>query len=140
MKGEVDLLQLGLHAGLGVDDPTRLGRTPLHFACAGNQRRSVTFLLQHRADVNARTCAGLTPLHLAVREEAVAAIKALLFSKEAEGQYVDVDAEDLERKTPLQMAERRAIRDLLTRYKQTRARRLSASPEEVHEDSENPTP
>ncbi|OEH78823.1 hypothetical protein cyc_01433 [Cyclospora cayetanensis] len=101
-------------------------------------------------------CCRLTPLHLAVRENAVAAVstrthsihvsslpshlqlmpkshtpgypvaqaKALLFSREAEEFYIDVDAEDLERKTPAQMAQTKPLKDMLQRYKQSRTKPL----------------
>ena len=57
--------------------------------------------------------------------------KALLFSKEAEGISVDIDAEDFERKTPLQMAQTKTIKDMLQRYRQTKTRNMP---------TENPKP
>lgn len=42
-----------------------LGATPLHWACAYEQKEIASFLIQQGADVNASTESGWTPLHTA---------------------------------------------------------------------------
>lgn len=41
------------------------GRTPLHYAAAQGHTMMVSFLLMHKAQLNARDSHGVTPLHLA---------------------------------------------------------------------------
>src|SRR6187402_3227333 len=56
--------------GTNVKDATE--QTPLMFAVAFGSRDAVRALVDAGADVNATSRAGLTPLHLAWRDEAVA--------------------------------------------------------------------
>eukprot|EP01113_Clastostelium_recurvatum_P003018 TRINITY_DN11302_c0_g1_i9.p1 TRINITY_DN11302_c0_g1~~TRINITY_DN11302_c0_g1_i9.p1 ORF type:complete len:473 (-),score=86.49 TRINITY_DN11302_c0_g1_i9:675-2027(-) len=58
----------------------RLGRTPLHVACASGSRQTVDTLLRNNANVNEADNAGMTPLHYAASSRAsdVALLQVLL--------------------------------------------------------------
>lgn len=71
------------------------GETPLHCAVMSGEPNVVTVLLDHGADVNARTLSGETPLHRAARAGDVEIVEILL----ARG--ADVNAKDDDGETPL---------------------------------------
>ena len=68
--------------------------TPLHWAARGGALRCARWLLNHGADVNARTVSGRTPLHMAGAE-----MMWLLAGKGA-----DLNAQDRKGRTPLHQA------------------------------------
>lgn len=54
------------------------GLTLLHYACEFGAEACIALLLERRADVNARTSTGVTPLHLAARGSTATAVVKLL--------------------------------------------------------------
>ena len=72
--------------------------TPLHFAVASGNSELVTLLLEHGADVNAKTTNGWTPLHSAVERRDLEMARLLLDAK------ADPDAKDTSGRTPLALA------------------------------------
>ena len=68
----VDLIELLIDKGIGVNVKNWTGQTPLHSACRSGNREVVKFLIDKGADVNAKTegqnqrLAGRTPLYNAV--------------------------------------------------------------------------
>jgi ankyrin repeat protein len=81
--GQVKTAQILLNVGATVSDTTRDLWTPLHMAAANGQRDMVAFLLEHKADVNARTSKDTfgereqTPLQLALANGQVEVIELL---------------------------------------------------------------
>jgi hypothetical protein len=74
------------------------GFTPLHTAADKNQTEVIRFLIEHGAEINARTDAGDTPLHWAAVDNRLNAAKLLL----AEG--ADINPKDKDGNTPLHWA------------------------------------
>ena len=74
------------------------GFTPLHTAADKDQTEVVRFLIEHGAEINARTDAGDTPLHWAAFDDKVNAAKLLL----AEG--AEINPKDKDGNTPLHWA------------------------------------
>jgi hypothetical protein len=63
----------------GVHKPSAIDAyTCLHFAAEGGHTSTVTILLNHVADVNARARGGWTPLHMAAREGHLNVVKLLV--------------------------------------------------------------
>jgi cytohesin len=58
-------VKYALGKGLDVNARTITGYTPLHFAAARNDGKSLSLLLEAQADVDAATDNGCTPLHVA---------------------------------------------------------------------------
>ena len=63
---------------IGVMSRDRMGDTPLHFACWGNNLEAAQLLVEAGADVNAKGEAEDTPLHAAVTVGDVALVEFLL--------------------------------------------------------------
>ena len=116
--GHVDAAKLLLEHGAQVDAREQWGeQTALIWAAAQSQPQMVKFLLQHRADPNARSITrdwqrrvtaegrpkdmnrgGLTPLLYAARESCIACAKNLLAA------HADINLPDPDGTTPLVMA------------------------------------
>lgn len=64
IKGYIDLVYLLLGKGA---KPDRKGWTPLHYACAGPNPKIVSLLIEVRANKNARSPNGTTPLMMAAQ-------------------------------------------------------------------------
>jgi ankyrin repeat protein len=73
------LLKLGLDVN-GTTEPT--GLTPLHLAAGEGHLDIVKLLLEHGADINARSAFRVTPLALAARDRQTE-VAAFLISKGA---------------------------------------------------------
>lgn len=52
--------------------------TPLHFACLSKKPDMVKLLIQQKANIDAKTSGGRTPLHVAIDEDDLPTIKAML--------------------------------------------------------------
>jgi ankyrin repeat protein len=78
------------------------GMTPLHVAARMDRPKVVAVLLENRANINARDKDGWTPLHWAALHGHVD-VAALLLSK-SDVMGVDVNAADIEGRTPLRLA------------------------------------
>eukprot|EP01094_Clydonella_sp_ATCC50884_P022037 TRINITY_DN497_c0_g1_i1.p1 TRINITY_DN497_c0_g1~~TRINITY_DN497_c0_g1_i1.p1 ORF type:complete len:224 (-),score=66.42 TRINITY_DN497_c0_g1_i1:282-953(-) len=86
-------------AGDGINDTTPEGQTALHLGVASQHTDAVRLLLRYGAFPNCRDEEGDTPLHYAVREDAVAEVRALVAHP---GVHVDAPNDDGE--TPLHLA------------------------------------
>eukprot|EP00808_Paulinella_micropora_P014599 g46478.t1 len=87
-----------LKAGLSVDEPDPWGSTPLHHVSGADAQVVCAYLLQRRADVNARSKFALSPLHHAASEGHVSIAKMLLAAR------ADVNAGDMYWMTALHSA------------------------------------
>ena len=85
-----------------VDEKDRNGQTPLHYACIYGWNRLVSFLIEKKANVNARDNFGRTPLHEAVRIEN--SYNALVLRALIDEGKADVNLRDLDGKTALHLA------------------------------------
>jgi len=81
-------------------------------ASDANRSECVSILLEAGADVNATSLGGLTPLHLACRNNCLAAVISLL-----KNDRVDLNAESIERGTPESMTEDPQIKDAILDFK-----------------------
>merc|ERR1719181_821617 len=73
-----------------------MGRTPLHLACECGNVETMVWLLEQRANANAKTLSGMAPIHFCCREKHAACVKALL---SIENHVIDLDEPDARRKT-----------------------------------------
>ncbi len=62
-KNNLDMVKSKLHAGAKIDAVDADGNTALHIAAAGGFQKLAKYLVEHKADVNARNQFGQTPLH-----------------------------------------------------------------------------
>jgi hypothetical protein len=65
--GDAEAVLANLSAGVKVDDRDELGYTALHYACRSDEVKMeniVTILVDHGANINAKTNNGVTPLHI----------------------------------------------------------------------------
>jgi ankyrin repeat protein len=83
--------------------------TPLHDAAWGGHRAMVAWLLDHGADVGARTEHGWTALHLAIRGSATAKDAAVMVDLLL-GHKAEIDARDSLGQTPLRYAVEKGFR------------------------------
>ena len=56
----------GAHPDISINQPDVLGKTPLHYAAANNQKQAAVWLLQHGADLSLRDAQGKTALDTAL--------------------------------------------------------------------------
>lgn len=84
--------------GVSVDSVDSSGHTALMWACYQGDAISVSLLLRHNANANARDDAGLTPLHWAVVRANRTIIRKLVEAG------ADLSAKDGEGRTPKEMA------------------------------------
>ncbi|KAL4162445.1 hypothetical protein PRNP1_003058 [Phytophthora ramorum] len=96
-RGHLDVLQLLLDFGWGVDVRNDALETPLHLACFDGHVHVAELLLDRGADVNARTSDRETPLFYATRKGQYRTVR-LLVRREcdlaAENRYGDVAEEE----------------------------------------------
>src|SRR5205814_658986 len=64
--------------GFGSPDAAYFAATPLHYAAGAGHLAIVRLLLNHKADVNAKSNGGLTPLFVAVEQDRLEVAKLLL--------------------------------------------------------------
>ena len=77
--GNADAVKVLLRAGAAVDaKETWNGQTALMWAAAAGHGPVVQALIDHRADIHARSNSGATPLLFAVRRGDMAAVRALV--------------------------------------------------------------
>ncbi len=65
----------------GAQDPAYFAATPLHYAAASGHLAIVKMLLDHKADVNAKSQGGQTPLFMAVERDRLEVAKLLLANR-----------------------------------------------------------
>lgn len=97
-------------------------RSLLHVAAVSNHPKLINLLLEHGADINARTCNGETALHLAAAAGNVDVVKQLIYSG------FQIDATDTNGSIPLQYAirnNRRSVILLLTNLPKSLTSRVS---------------
>jgi ABC-type amino acid transport substrate-binding protein len=112
-RGNIEAVKQHLAAGVDVNAPDVIKRTPLHNAAEYGRKEIAELLIAEGADVNAKDKPGFTPLHVAALpgEEEVAELLI------AEG--ANVNAKDIGGNTPLDWAIRRkhtATADLLREH------------------------
>lgn len=103
-EGDVEEVRRLLMAGenvnaIATDARDTLGMTPLHFAAWHGHRAVAEVLLASGADMEARTCWGVTPLAVAAGEGNSPEVVQLLLSRGAE-----VNVRDSSGRTPLWIA------------------------------------
>ncbi|XP_054874660.1 uncharacterized protein si:ch73-193i2.2 isoform X2 [Amphiprion ocellaris] len=95
----VDVMRFFLNCGSDLRRPDQFGVTALHVAAALDYQDMVQFLLDHKADPEARTHLDQqTPLHYAAKNDAVEAIRLLLRAG------ATIESTDYKLRTPLQLA------------------------------------
>ncbi|KAF2668227.1 ankyrin, partial [Microthyrium microscopicum] len=67
VSGNLWIARVLRSGGAVIDTPDQFGYQPIHFAAGSSNVGLVSYLIEHRADVNAKTIAGKTPLHVACR-------------------------------------------------------------------------
>jgi len=82
-EGNLEQLELLMHNGKynANEFEVHSGATPLHWACWNKHIECVDLLLQHKANVNAKTLRGFTPLHFAYQQHTDEIIKHLIDGK-----------------------------------------------------------
>eukprot|EP00829_Urostomides_striatus_P013773 TRINITY_DN3889_c0_g1_i3.p2 TRINITY_DN3889_c0_g1~~TRINITY_DN3889_c0_g1_i3.p2 ORF type:complete len:166 (-),score=72.63 TRINITY_DN3889_c0_g1_i3:11-508(-) len=73
-----DAIEFLCNEGLSVNEADAMGRTPLHYAAAGNHLLAVRALLRRGAKVNAQTKGGDTPLIKAIEKGNMTIVNELL--------------------------------------------------------------
>jgi ankyrin repeat protein len=107
-KGRVDRLR-----EIAAADPALLGtlnndgETPLHEAAKYGQLDVLRFLVEHKADVNARQYDGATPLHFAAGFGELETVKFLLDNG------AEVDVKEVSGMTPIMAAQTRNHREII---------------------------
>jgi ankyrin repeat protein len=81
-------------------------------AADANRHECVKLLLDSGADINKASLGGLTPLHVACRNNATDTVQVLLGYPE-----VDIDAESIERATPDMMTDDPVIKQMILNYR-----------------------
>ncbi|MDQ7827116.1 MAG: ankyrin repeat domain-containing protein [Candidatus Eremiobacteraeota bacterium] len=111
-EGRKDLLEYLLEKGAQVDERNEFGYTPLHVAAMCGQTDLARFLIGKKAQVKATDPdMGSTPLHEAVRNCHSDLIE-LLIQKGA-----DINAKNKNGETPLRIARREGIKDVVSYLK-----------------------
>lgn len=67
-----------INVNVKAEGPELYKTTPLHLACANGELVLVDLLLEHGAEVNAKTSTGATPLHKAIEARHLQTVKALV--------------------------------------------------------------
>lgn len=104
--GDAPLVSAMVGCDTHIDTPAR-GALPLHAACATGKPGVVALLLQHGADVSAKTHLGDTPLHLAAMFEHLDVMSHLLNA----GGDTSLEARNNNHDTPLDLARARCHPD-----------------------------
>ncbi|CAB0027882.1 unnamed protein product [Trichogramma brassicae] len=90
-----------------VDAQDKLGNTPLHLALRNSLEETATFLVRMGADPNLTNAEGFTPLHIICKSSnnySYEVVKKFLKINAELDQLVQIDAQDNEGRTPLQLA------------------------------------
>jgi len=98
-KGDIQVMEQQLNAGVGVNSKDRNGMTALHHAAGQNQVESAVFLISKGADLEAKSNGGFTPLAWALKWMGEAEIVRLLLDSGA-----DVNGKATPGNTPLDLA------------------------------------
>lgn len=96
-KNEISVVRTLLRKNCAINAEDELGRTPLHIAMSSNFLDIFTVLV-NKSDINAKYMNGWTPLHMACRQQCVAAVKLILQTA------CDVNITDNTGKTALHIA------------------------------------
>ena len=99
-SGDIELVRVLVELKADISAGSTSAQTPLHLVSEGNPPNGpkvARYLLEHGADVNARSGAG-TPLHRTLRHDGVEIARVLI------EHGADIDAEDIDGFTPLQRA------------------------------------
>lgn len=103
-----------LDRGVDPNVQTTLGRSAIHFAASENRAGAIDILSQDpRCNINLKTIAGLTALHLACRGNKRDVVMYLTSQTYHD---LDIDAEAPDRKKAIEMTTSKEIRSLLESY------------------------
>lgn len=82
LNGDISIAKEALNRGIDVNVKSRIGATPLMYACLhytrSNVKEFIEFLLENGANVNSKTLRGETPLHAVTDRGNIEAIKLLV--------------------------------------------------------------
>ncbi|KAM9340067.1 ankyrin repeat and SOCS box protein 4 [Symphorus nematophorus] len=92
------------------------GKTPLHVACVVSSSDCVALLLAHGAKVNSLSLSGHTPLHYCTTRESVDCAKQLILKGRITSAYVNMASHSHDEETPLHIAARFGVPELLALY------------------------
>ena len=112
LDGDLELVKLLAAAGADI---TQAGWTALHYAAFGGHTEICRFLLDHKADIDAKSPNGTTPLMLAARQGHYDTVKLLL------SQVAEPNARNEAGATALSMALRNKNMDIATLLRQAGA-------------------
>ena len=98
-KGYATKVQQLIERGADTEAKDNFYRTPLHFACAGEQLDMVKLLIERGADTEAKDVYGRTPLHFACAGGNLDLVKLLIGQGKS-----NFEAKDLKGWTPLLIA------------------------------------
>jgi ankyrin repeat protein len=117
--------------GANVNAKDSVGRTPLHFAIVHNNVSALIYIISRSANINVEDMFGHTPLHLAAYFDTTdthveASFLHLLSDKYKDN--LDVNAQDHEGYTPLDLARNENKRDELRKRSGKKGEELTNSP------------
>lgn len=79
LYGHVDVVEILLKYSANIDEEDLTGkRRPLHFAAGGRQRAMVKFLIQKGAQIDAKACNAVQPIHEASWSGSIEILDALI--------------------------------------------------------------
>lgn len=127
-KGLVPFVQLLLEAGAEVNDINPVRKVySIHLAVRTNRPEILDLLLRFRADVNVREGQGRTALHVLIsswgssKEDGAEEIRWKFFDLLLSHPAVDVNAEDNDGTTPLELAVLKNLKSLVNKLLQAGA-------------------
>jgi len=131
--GQLEALEalIAIDPAIDLEKPCNDGLTPLMLAAIQGHTKAVKWLMEQKINYNKKNVAGKSALHLAVEENRLAVVEALIHG----GAVLDV--EDNDGNTPLHLAaaqNKREIFDLLIRHHASKVKVNKAGKSPIHKD------